>query len=758
MQANKQDRLEWIGRSAPREDAFEKVTGRTRYTGDLVVPGMLYGCVVRSPIPHALVDRIDASAATQAPGVVAVLTGADIADLDGFYGHVVRDRPLIAIDRVRFAGEPVAAIAAETPAAAAEAADRIDVQYVSLPILATLEAAMASGAPRIHPEPLRPGFLYGPREFEQPPGNLCSQTVIRRGDPAAAFREAGVVVEGEYEYPMVYQYAMEPHTVIAECTRGGVTVWATCQHPYLVRTELAAIFGLPLDAVRVIVPPLGGGFGSKSYTKMEPLAVALARKAGRPVRITNRIDEAMVTTRRHNMRCWMRTGAAADGRLLARECRIWLDTGAYADNGPRVAAWAASAAPGPYGIPHVSVESSAIYTNTAPAGSYRSFGAAHLLWVGESQIDEIARRLGRDPVDLRRQNLVRHGGEVMPGRKPLDADLAMDLHLAAERLGWGGPKGAWIGRGVCCGVMEAGADPASTAHVRLGADGHATVYASTAELGQGSRTVLTQIAAEELALPLERVRIVGPDTQITPYDRSTGASRSTTLMGTAVHRAAAAVRTQLVDIASSVWGLPPMALEARDGAIWHETERLPYADLLARHFGLFGGELAGHGEVRPGRDREPFSHRPLFWEVAVAAAEVAVDPETGEIIIRRYAGVADVGKAINPRLVEGQDEGAAVQGIGIALFEEMVYEDGQLLNNSLIDYRIPTFEDIPGTLDTVLVENGDGPGPYGAKGVGEAAQAAAPAAIVNALAELGVQMTRLPMTPERVWRALHRST
>jgi CO/xanthine dehydrogenase Mo-binding subunit len=306
--------------------------------------------------------------------------------------------------------------------------------------------------------------------------------------------------------------------------------------------------------------------------------------------------------------------------------------------------------------------------------------------------------------------------------------------------------------------MEAGADPASTAHVRLGADGHATVYASTAELGQGSRTVLTQIAAEELALPLERVRIVGPDTQITPYDRSTGASRSTTLMGTAVHRAAAAVRTQLVDIASSVWGLPPMALEARDGAIWHETERLPYADLLARHFGLFGGELAGHGEVRPGRDREPFSHRPLFWEVAVAAAEVAVDPETGEIIIRRYAGVADVGKAINPRLVEGQDEGAAVQGIGIALFEEMVYEDGQLLNNSLIDYRIPTFEDIPGTLDTVLVENGDGPGPYGAKGVGEAAQAAAPAAIVNALAELGVQMTRLPMTPERVWRALHRST
>ncbi len=755
MRLDRQDRLTWVGRSAPRVDALDKVTGRTRYAGDLVVPGMLHGLVVRSPVPHARIARIDTAAAERVPGVAAVLTGVDVADIDSFFGHVVRDRPLIALDRVRFAGEPVVAIAAETAGAAGESARRVEIEYDPLPVVATLEAAMADGAPRIHPEPLRPGFLHGPRTFEQPPGNVCAQTAIRRGDVTAGFRGAAVVVEHEYEFPMVYQYAMEPHTVIAEYAPGGITVWATCQHPYLVRAELAAIFGMPLDAVRVIVPPLGGGFGSKSYTKMEPITVALARKAGRPVRIANRIDEAIFTTRRHNMRCWMRTGAAADGRLLARECRIWLDTGAYADNGPRVAAWAAMSAPGPYQIPHVSVESSAIYTNTAPAGSYRSFGAAHLLWIGESQVDEIARRLGRDPIDLRRENLVPRGGEVLPGHRPLDADLAGDLTAAAGHLGWDRPKSAGTGRGIGCGVMGGGADPASTAQVRLSADGNATVYLSTAELGQGSHTVLSQIAAEALALPLERVRVVGPDTQATPYDRSTGASRSTTVMGTAVYRAAAAVRVQLADIASRVWGLPPAALGARDGAIWHETERLPYEDLLARHFGLSGGELAGHGEVRPGRGREPFAQRPLFWEIAAAAAEVVVDSETGEVRVRRYVGVADIGKAINPQLVEGQDEGATVQGIGNALFEELIYEDGQLLNGSLIDYHVPTFADIPDGLDTVLVENGDGPGPYGAKGVGEAAQAAAPAALVNALADLGIQMTRLPMTPERVWRALH---
>jgi len=363
-------------------------------------------------------------------------------------------------------------------------------------------------------------------------------------------------------------------------------------------------------------------------------------------------------------------------------------------------------------------------------------------------------RVGSDPLEFRKRNLLRRDEEVLPGGRPLDADLPTDLTLAATHLGWDRPKPAWTGRGLACGLLAAGADPASTANVRLAADGHATVYVSTVEVGQGSRTVFSQIAAEELGLPLGRIRIIGPDTQFTPYDRSTGASRSTTLAGTAVHRAATAVRGQLVEIASRLWGLPPAALSVRDGAVWHETERLPYEDLLAQHFGVFGGELAGHGEVRPGQGREPFALRPVFWEVAAGAAEASVDPETGEIRVRRYVGIADVGKAINPQLVEAQDEGAVVQGIGNALFEEMIYEDGQLLNDSLIEYHVPTFADIPDAMDSVLVEHGDGPGPYGAKGVGEGAQAAPPAVLVNALLDLGIAAYRLPLTPERVWRAL----
>lgn len=754
----------WIGRSLPRVDAVEKVTGRARYTGDLVVPGMAYGAVVRSPVPHARLRSLRTDRAAQAPGVVAILTAADLAGLDCYYGHAVRDRPVVAIDRVRFVGEPVAAVAAETPAAAAEAAALVDVEYDPLPVLGTIEAAMAPDAPLIHDGPRRPGLFArsGPRavtgnvsgEPRPVAGNVCYATALRWGDPEAGRADAAVVVEHDYDFPMIYQYAMEPHSVIAEWGDGGVTVWATCQHPYLVRAELAAVFGVPLDAVRVIVPMLGGAFGSKSYTKMEPITVALARKARRPVRIVNRIDEAMVTTRRHNMRCRMSTAASADGRLLARTCRIWLDTGAYADNGPTVTEHAAAAAAGPYRIPHVAIEAAAVYTNTAPAGSYRSLGTTQVVWIGESQVDEIARRLGLDPMEVRRRNLVPRAGSVRPGARPLDADLAGDLAAAVDALGERRAGEPWTGRGFGCGLSGAGADPASTANVRLGPDGCATLYVSTVEIGQGARTVLSQIAAEELRVPPARVRVVGPDTQQTPYDRSTGASRSTTLAGTAVYRAAAAVRGQLVDMAARRWGLPAAALEARDGAVWHETERLSYEDLVRGHFGLYGGEVVGHGEVRPGSGGEPFSRSPVLWEVSAAAAEVQVDPETGQVAVRRFAGVADVGRAINPRLVEAQDEGATMQGLGNALLEELVYEDGQLLTDSLLSYRLPTFEDVPDAFEVVLIENGDGPGPYGAKGVGEAGVAAAPVAIVNALGDLGIPIYRLPATPERVWRAM----
>jgi CO/xanthine dehydrogenase Mo-binding subunit len=746
-----------VGTSMTRVDAREKLIGAAQFAGDLVIPGMLYGKVLRSPVPHARIRHLDVAVAERLPGVRAVLTGRDLDPATALYGHAIKDRPIVAIDRVRFAGEPVAAVAAEDLATAEMAAAAIDVDYDELPAVTDLDAALAAGAPCLHEGALRPGLFHGLGQLRREDGNVCYRYQFSRGAVERAIANADIVVEDEYRFPAVYQYALETHTVIASWSTGALTVWACCQHPYLVRAELSDLFGVPLSAVRVIVPYIGGGFGSKSYTKMEPITAALARKAGRPVRLVNAIDEAMVTTRRHNMRAWMRTAATGDGRLIARECRAWLDTGAYADNGPRVAATAGDAAPGPYRWQAVRVEAAAVYTNTPPAGSYRGFGATHLAWVGEAQVDAVAARAGVDPVECRRRNLLRPGEEVRPGGKPLDADLIGDVTKVAAAVGWGTPKPPRVGRGVSVGLLAAGANPVSTASIRLQADATAVVLVSTSEMGQGARTVFTQIAAEELALPPERIRVMGADTQFTPYDRSTGASRSTTLAGTAVKGAAANLREQLLEIAGRAWGLPSAALEARDGAVWHETERLAYPDLIARHFGMVGGELIGRGEVRPERGTGSFAEGPVFWEVCVGGAEVEVDADTGRLRIRRLASVADVGKAINPQLVEAQDEGGSLQGLGNAVFEEMVFERGQLLNGSLIDYHVPTFGDVPDAFESVIVENGDGPGPYGAKGVGEGSLACVPGAIANALRDLGLDPCELPLTPERVWRLLRRA-
>jgi CO/xanthine dehydrogenase Mo-binding subunit len=725
-----------IGRSAARRDAAEKLRGQAQFVGDMALPRMLYGKVLRSPLPHARIISIDTAAAEALPGVVCVLTASDLQDIDPFWGHAIKDRPIVAIDKVRFAGEPIAAVAAEDEATAEAALARIEVEYDELPVVATVEDAMRAEAPLVHEDQSRPGLFHGLGTLPPREGNVCYRYRIDRGEVEAAFAHADVVVEGEYTFPAVYQYAMETHTVMAQVQGGEITVWATCQHPFLVRAELAALFNVPLSTVRVIVPYLGGGFGSKSYTKMEPITVALARKAGRPVRIQNRVDESMVTTRRHGMRCRMRTSMSHNGNLMGREVECWFDTGAYADNGPRVTATAGDSAPGPYRWSAYRVDASCIYTNTAPSGSYRAFGATHLQWIGESQIDELARRIGLDPLEARRLNLLTPGEEVRRGGKPLDADLIGDLEKVAVAIDWNRPRRPWTGRGVSVGLLAAGAHPVSTAVVRLEADGQVVVLVGTTEVGQGARTALAQIAAEAIGVPTETVTVRGTDTQFTPYDRSTGASRSTTLAGLAVQRAALDVRRQLVELAETE-EIDPMQIPA----------------LIARHFGLAGGEVIGRGEVHP-EGSGSYAEGPVFWEVCLGGAEVEVDPETGFIRLLKTVTVADVGKAINPQLVERQDEGGTMQGIGNALFEEMVFQDGVLLNDTLLDYRVPNIEDLPDSMQCIIVENGDGPGPWGAKGCGEGALAAVPAAIVNALADAGVTMNQLPLTPERVWRRI----
>src|SRR5918995_4567726 len=717
---------------------------------------MLHGKVLRAELPHARIAALDTSAAEAMPGVVAVLIGSELEHFDPYWGHAIKDRPILAIDRVRFQGEPLAAVAAEDEATAEAALREIVVEYEELPALGTIDAAIADDALLVHDGKLRPGLFHGLGELPEREGNVCYRYRLDAGSVELAEAEAELSVEGDYEFPAVYQYAMETHTVVADFGDGEITLWASCQHPFLVRAEIADLFNLPIGRVRVIVPYLGGGFGSKSYTKMEPITAALSWKAGRPVRIQNGVDESMVTTRRHGMRCRMRTTAGRDGRLRSRSVRLWLDTGAYADNGPRVCATAGDAAPGPYRWEAVHVDASCVYSNTAPAGSYRAFGSVHLQWIGELQINELARQAGTGPLEMRRRNLLRPGEPVRPDGtgKPLDADLVGDVEKAAAAVGWGEPKREWAGRGVAVGLLAAGAHPVSHANVRMEADGDVEVNVGTTEMGQGARTVMAQIAAHELAIELELVTVQGADTRFTPFDRSTGASRSTTLAGLAVQRAAADLRRRLVQIAAGSWGVEETELEVADGVVRGPDREAPYAELIAERFGFVGGEVVGEGEVRPEQGSGSYAEGPVFWEVCVAAAEVGVDPDTGRVEVERMATIADVGKAINPLLVERQDEGAVLQGVGNALFEEMVFADGVLTNSSLLDYRVPRVEDMPAQMKGIIVENGDGPGPYGAKGCGEGAQAAALAAIATALADAGVPMNELPFTPERVWRRI----
>jgi CO/xanthine dehydrogenase Mo-binding subunit len=550
---------------------------------------------------------------------------------------------------------------------------------------------------------------------------------------------------------------MEPHAAVAAWDeQGGLTVWASTQNPYSVRVELAKMFRVPLAAIRIIVPYLGGGFGGKTYAKLEPIVGALARIVGRPLRLALTAEEAFRTVRRCDARVRVRIGLRRDGLLLAAACEGDFDVGAYADIGPRIIQKGTYTATGPYRVPHVVLHSQAVYTNTTPGGAFRGFGVPQLAWAFESLLDEAAARLDLDPVDLRRQNLLAHGEEYAPGDTPIDGKFEESLSRAAEAIRWTQAAAAGRGRGVAM-MMKASIGPSvSEAVVRLHADASVSVLSSTVEMGQGARTVMAQIAAEVLAVSMDRVRVTAPDTAVTPYDQTTSSSRSTTMMGRAVQEAAEDVRAQLLRVAEGALHVPVRQLKLDDGVVVAESgHRLSYEDVLKERFGMGGGELIGRGVVAPGRSAAPLGGSTPFWEMAAGAAEISLDVETGAITVEEYVSVADVGRRINPQQCEGQDEGAVLQGLGHTLFEEMLYDGGQLLNANLVDYRVPRAADVPAELQCHFVENGDGAGPFGAKGMGEGSLIPVSPAVGNALRRLaGVRLRDLPLTPERVWRAL----
>jgi CO/xanthine dehydrogenase Mo-binding subunit len=754
--------LKVAGKEARRVDGIEKVTGKALYTGDLQLPGMAYAKIVRSPVAHARLVKVDASKAQQLTGVIATLTRDDIKDFNYKYGATYKDQSIVAVDKVRYVGDPVAAVLAEDPALAEDALNLIDVEYDELPKVTNIEEAVAPRAIQVHEgdvarAELR-GSVYGaPERFSGT--NVCYYLGFSRGDVAKGFAESDFVYEDTFRFQKVQHYSLEAHVNIAHYDGDKLTVWASCQDPFTLRDHLSGIFRLSLSRVRVIVPYVGGGYGGKLYVKAEPIAAALSWKTRRPVKLALSVSESFKTVTRHPARVTVKTGVTKDGRLLARECQVYMDTGAYADAGPRVTQKAGYRALGPYKIPYVKVEAHGVYTNTVPAGAFRGFGALQVTWAYESQMDMIAERLGLDPLDLRLKNLLKKGDLYTAGDTPVDCDLKEGLLKVADAIGWREksvkPNRA---KGISCCIKDAGGTyKVAGATVKMSSDGSVVLLTGTVELGQGPRTALSQVVAEELAMSMDEITVAQLDTDVTPYDISTSASSSMVVMGTAVQRAAQDAKKQLLQCAAKVLKQKVEHLALYEGKVHlGEGEGIPYGKVIVDFFGSKAGEIIGKGLYTDKRSAKAIlGSTTTFWEVGWGAVEVEVDPETGVIRLLNYVSAADAGKAINPDQCIGQDEGAVMFGIGHTLMEEMVYEEGQLLNPNLVDYRVPMFEDVPQHLHTILLENGNGPGPFGSKGLGEGGLLPVASAVANAVSRaVGVRIQTLPLTPPNVWRAL----
>jgi CO/xanthine dehydrogenase Mo-binding subunit len=742
-----------VNHSVPRGDGIAKVTGSAVYTSDMVVEHMAWAKVLRSPFARARILSIDISAAKNQPGVVDVLTGDMLKGLHPYYGHGVKDHPLIAIRQVRFVGEPVAAVIAEDELTAQEAVGQIAVEYEELTPILDVDTALAQGTPRIHETDFADGAFRGFDDFPGASGNICQAVHVEWGDVDAAFAAAAHIADGEFYFPMVYAYAMEPYVTIATYeAKGQLTVYSSAQHPFMVRHDLAQVFSLPLNSVRVIVPYIGGGYGSKSYTKIEPLVAACSWKSGRSVKLQLSVEEAFLTTRGDDARVRIRTAVDANGQLVARQATIHLNTGAYAENSPMVCRKAANRIVGPYPIPNVEIDCLAVYTNTVPASSYRGLGGAQVTFPGESQIDELAEMVGCDSVEFRLKNLAQSRESIHPGMRPIDADVPGDVREAARMLRMDRPLAPGHGRAVCCSASDAGAHPVTLAMVQVYADGSVSVLSGSTEIGQGSHTILTQIAAEEMGVPLEKVRLVGSDTAVTLFERSTGASRTTTLMGRAVLEACREAIAQCKVMAADVLKVSPDQLVEVRGGIRCGDTRMTWPQILEKYFQMEGCSIIGRAYLRKAGD---LTLVPVFWEIGVVGVEIALDEETGSITLDSLVTIGDVGLAIHPAMTEGQDLGAATMGLGAGLFEELIYDGQQLMNGTMLEYRVPRFSDIAGNIEMKLVQNRDGVGPYGAKGGGEGAVNPVSPCIANALRQAtGVRIRRLPLTPERVWKAL----
>ena len=737
-----------VGMSAQRAGGIERVTGAYQYVGDIQLPGVLHAKLVTLDCARARIRSIDVTAARQAPGVVLVLTAADLPQPVPRFGPQYHDRPVLAVGETKYHGEPVAAVAAETEEAAAAAVQLIQVEFEELPAVVTVAAALEPGAPLVQDPALRPDDpLAGT--------NLLHEHRYGWGDVAAA--SSDLVVAGRYSFPIVTHFAIERHACIAAPTADGITIWSTIQHPYWLQRTIADLLGLPLAKVRVLAPDPGGGFGGKQHAKYEPLVAYLALRASRPVRLVLSLEETFQAVRRNSAEVSIRTGFRADGTITFRDIEANYLLGAYADISDRVVGKGSYLACGPYRVPAARIVARSVLSHTPPSTAFRGFGAPQVHWAGESNLDQAARELRLDPVELRLRNLARPGEQFIPGDKPADGQWEQTVRKAADLVGWARPLPAGHGRGIAVGIKPGPTTGLSYASVRLLADGSIVMTAGTSDMGQGARTVFAQIAAEELGVPLSRITLVMGDTAVVSYDQQTSASRSTVLMGNAIQHACREIQAKVAALAAKVYHVAEPDIEVTRGVVRLPDREIAIVDVLKPGLGSLGGELIGTGECRKeGQPGHPLSGTAAFYELNCTAVEAAVDQGTGEIVLARHVTVSDVGTAMNPLQVRGQDEGAAIQGLGHTLMEHYVLdESGRICNLGAIDYRIPTSMDIPEDLVSDVVENADGPGPYGSKGMSEGALLAVAPAVAAAVADAtGAVINDLPLTPERVWRVL----
>ncbi|MEX0803954.1 MAG: xanthine dehydrogenase family protein molybdopterin-binding subunit [Candidatus Binatia bacterium] len=763
-----------IGKSVRRLDYETKVTGRALYLADMHMPGMCHGKILRSPLPHARIKKIDISKALKVPGVLTIITGADILHDQGiepYYGPVFKDQTIVAVEKVRHVGDPVAAVAAVSTDAAEEALRLIEVDYEELPAVLDVHEALKGGAPLVHQSIKLPDFGFADlAEIKPVEGtNVCSHFKLNRGDIEKGFAEADHIFEDTFTLPATQHSFLETHACIASAEPGRITVWATTQNPFVVRTQLANIFKVPVSKVRVIVPYLGGGYGGKVYPKVEPITVALAQKTRRPVRIVLSREEVFYTITKHAAVIRMKTGVKNDGTLVARECEIHLDTGAYAEIGPRVAKKSGYTAAGPYRIPNLKIDSYSVYTNKPPAGAFRGFGVSQSAWAVESQMDIIAAALKMDPLQLRLNNGYVDGDRFVTEEKLRSVGLKDCLDGVAKSIGWGEKesfnssavqgsigKNLKQGKGLACMIKATITPSISCATVKLNEDSSLSIYSGTVEMGQGSETVLAQIAGTELGIPLAKIQVLGVDTDIVPYDLTTSSSRSTFHMGKAVQLAAQDIMRQLKDTVVKEYQVPEDKVSFDGGKIRLPESTVDYAEVMFKRFGMQGGTLIGEGQVKTSvKDEYGDKSTSAFWFLAAGAAEVEVDVDTGKFKLLKYATAVDVGKALNPLGCRQQLAGAAITGIGQAVFEEIAYDNGQLINPNLVDYVLPSLGDMPPVIDTIAIEIPDKNGPFGAKGIGESALIPVAPAIANAIFDaVGVRIKDLPIKAEKIYLAL----